>query len=315
MSRKFNYEFVKMFFASKGCELLDTNYKNPSQPLSYICKCGKLTKARFSSFHKSGRCVSCGNDKRRLSLEYVKTFFESNGCVLLEEKYKSARQLLQYKCKCGRISRINFRNFRKGSRCRSCGNNEKYTIDFVRASIEKDGYTLLTDSYQQTTAKMPVRCPVGHEYSTQWRNWQMGHRCRACYRIKQRGGLSDEEYKKRLKFKNRVSNMLHRVLDKYNQTKQDRTHHILGYSYIELMNHITSHPKWNKVKDKKWDIDHIFPIAAFSDYNIEDIKLINCLENLQPMTKSGNASKRDKYNHKKFEKWLEQKGVVYQVFP
>ena len=59
-------------------------------------------------------------------------------------------------------------------------------------------------------------------------------------------------------------------------------------------------------------MDHIFPIQAFVDYGIKDIKLINCLENLQPLNGKENCSKGDKYDVEKFEKWLESKGYEIQ---
>jgi hypothetical protein len=37
------------------------------------------------------------------------------------------------------------------------------------------------------------------------------------------------------------------------------------------------------------------------------IKLINCLENLQPLDFFENESKSDNYNKEEFEKWLKEK--------
>lgn len=43
-------------------------------------------------------------------------------------------------------------------------------------------------------------------------------------------------------------------------------------------------------------IDHIFPLKAFVDYGILDVRLANCLENLQPMIGKENVSKSAKYD-------------------
>ena len=40
-------------------------------------------------------------------------YFKDNGCILLSTTYEnSGRHLLDYKCKCGEISKINFANFK-----------------------------------------------------------------------------------------------------------------------------------------------------------------------------------------------------------
>ena len=49
-------------------------------------------------------------------------------------------------------------------------------------------------------------------------------------------------------------------------------------------------------------------MKAFLDYNIRDIKLINSLDNLAPLTARDNVSKNDKYNRGKFQAWLHRRG-------
>lgn len=63
------------------------------------------------------------------------------------------------------------------------------------------------------------------------------------------------------------------------------------------------------MKNKNWEVDHIFPIKAFIDCGIKDIKLVNCLDNLQPILKSENRIKSKKYNKNDFLSWLTLKGV------
>lgn len=48
---------------------------------------------------------------------------------------------------------------------------------------------------------------------------------------------------------------------------------------------------------------------AFLDYGIKDMKLINCLENLQLLTQKENRVKNCKYDASAFENWLQSKGV------
>ena len=58
------------------------------------------------------------------------------------------------------------------------------------------------------------------------------------------------------------------------------------------------------VQDEKWHIDHIFPISAFFEHGITDLKLINHLENLQPLSQKDNNEKSAKYNTNQFKRWL-----------
>jgi hypothetical protein len=86
--------------------------------------------------------------------------------------------------------------------------------------------------------------------------------------------------------------------------KNDHTLKLLGYTTADLIKHITNHPNWNTVKDGDWNIDHIFPIHAFLEHGITDLRIINKLDNLQPLSKSNNVRKSNKYNKKDFEQWL-----------
>lgn len=45
-------------------------------------------------------------------------------------------------------------------------------------------------------------------------------------------------------------------------------------------------------------------MQAFLDNGITDVKLINKLENLQPITQAENNKKKDKYDQGEFIEWL-----------
>jgi hypothetical protein len=95
------------------------------------------------------------------------------------------------------------------------------------------------------------------------------------------------------------------------EKKEARTKSYLGYDWVELKEHIESFPEWVFLTDQEWHLDHIFPIQAFLDYGIKDVKLINSLGNLRPTTPEENISKNDKYNKEEFEKYLERNGYKY----
>lgn len=76
------------------------------------------------------------------------------------------------------------------------------------------------------------------------------------------------------------------------------------------MDHLKSHPNMGLIgPEDKWVVDHKFPIKAFIDYGIDDISLINCLDNLQPLEEKVNLKKNDKYSKEEFEEFLRAKGI------
>ena len=61
---------------------------------------------------------------------------------------------------------------------------KKLTIEFVRESFEKEGYTLLTKKYTGCNQKLDYICPQGDYGTITWSNWQQGNRCAECAGLK-----------------------------------------------------------------------------------------------------------------------------------
>ena len=76
---------------------------------------------------------------------------------------------------------------------------KKYTIEFIRAEFEKEGYTLLSKEYVNSKTHLEYVCPEGHIWSITWNNWQHGHRCMECSGSKK---LTIEFIKKEFKKEN-----------------------------------------------------------------------------------------------------------------
>jgi hypothetical protein len=96
-------------------------------------------------------------------------------------------------------------------------------------------------------------------------------------------------------------------LKKTGQKKTHKKAYMLGYSPAQLRIHLESFSEWQQLKNGNWHVDHIFPVKAFVDHGIKDIKLINCLENLQPLSDKANLQKNGKYSTTDFEQWLNTK--------
>jgi len=115
---------------------------------------------------------------------------------------------------------------------------------------------------------------------------------------------SYKEYRKEYIKKHRQKNphiyawrtILTNSLKRLGTKKSSSTIEMLGYSANDLKIHIESlfrdGMSWENYGE--WHIDHIKPLSSFE--NDEDISIVNCLENLQPLWAFENLSKSNKYN-------------------
>jgi hypothetical protein len=257
---------------------------------------------------------------KRLDFKYVQEFFLNQGCELLEKEYKNARTKMEYKCQCGNLSKIVFDSFQRGNRCKLCGNkkcsesNKTVDQEIAVEYFKSQGCELL-DVYRDSSTSMNYRCSCGTLWKSNWNNFKKGKRCKECARIKRSGPnnyqwIPDREAKREYDlFKQRCYKLLKMALASTGQKKNSRTEQMLGYSTKEFQKHITNHPNWQKLKNKRWHVDHIYPIKAFADHGITDIQTINCLENLQPLWYKDNLKKSDSYDSLMFEEWLKNKGI------
>ena len=246
----------------------------------------------------------------------MKELFEKEGCELLDEYY-GTHSPMDYKCSCGKYATATWNNFSKGKRCGHCaktGRVFKYSIWEVKNMFKEHGCELLEKEYKNNKEPMRYRCKCGKESKICLvaLKYQKQH-CKECGREKNKGagnhGWRKDREKLKLdqKFRKKCYKALQSSLAATGKNKVGRTSDMIGYGPKELQEHITQHPNWNRVKDKKWAIDHIFPIAAFVEHNITDLKLINHLDNLRPITQRKNNQKHAKYSKKKFEEWVESR--------
>jgi len=71
---------------------------------------------------------------------------------------------------------------RKNKHCsNSCVTNlYRLTYEYVKDSIEKEGYKLISKKYKNYRTKLELKCPRDHLYITSWGIWYRGHRCSEC---------------------------------------------------------------------------------------------------------------------------------------
>ena len=182
-NKKYTFEYVKQYFGDQGCELLEIEYINCKTKMRYRCSCGNISDICFDNFKQGKRCAKCaGNNK--YTLEYVKQYFEDQGCELLEKEYKNNKALMRYRCSCGNISRICFGNFKIGKRCVKCCGSEKHTFKYVYKYFKEQGCELLETEYINNLTPMKYKCSCGNISKICFGSFQQGSRCAKCGLVK-----------------------------------------------------------------------------------------------------------------------------------
>lgn len=116
---------------------------------------------------------------RKYDINFVKKYFEDNGCILLESEYKNPRTHMKYICKCGNRSSIVFDKFKQGKRCKKCAGCEKLTQEYVYNFIKENGCELLS-IYKNLYSELNIICYCGRTYITNFYNFRRGSRCKKC---------------------------------------------------------------------------------------------------------------------------------------
>jgi len=100
--KRITIEFVKDQFEGENYQLLTKKYINNSQKLEYICSEGHRYSISWCSWQNGRRCYYCGinrgANKRKESIEFIRSEFEKEGYKLLTTKYINCGQKLEYIC-------------------------------------------------------------------------------------------------------------------------------------------------------------------------------------------------------------------------
>jgi hypothetical protein len=315
MSKKLTQEQVEHEFTAKGCELLE-KYEGIQKTMKYRCKCGSIAQTSLGGFRNSTGCYKCSeaSDGRRLSYDDVRQFFIDQGCELLDKEYPNNNVILNYRCKCGNVSRIRFRDFKRGRRCQDC--KGKTSSAKLKTDDEKlfefcsaHGCKFVRSWIKCKKTRIEYICKCGNVCEAYWTNFKNFPNCWECGKAKKSGDKcymydpDREAIAFRKKFRKTCGRLLKRALEATGQAKTDHTYKMLGYTPKELQEHIFNHPNFKNC-GSDYHIDHIFPIQAFLNHGVKDLTLINKLCNLQPLPGPENISKADSYDEREFVEWL-----------
>ena len=249
----------------------------------------------------------------KIDFEHVKKAFEENKCVLMESEFVGHNVPMKYRCDCGRITFVRWGNFKKRMG-RSCSGRHKLDFEYVKNQFEKRGCVLLETKFEGCSFPMKYVCSCGNNHQMSWDNFKAGHNCNKCGYDSMRGKNSHLWNPDRRsvaineKIRKKYYHMLRSTLVAARCNKDCKSAELLGYTSLELREHLENHPNWEKCGED-WHLDHVFPIKAFVDHGVYDIKIINCLENLCPINKQENLLKGCNYSKQEFLQWLFEKGV------
>jgi hypothetical protein len=190
-NKKFDFLYVENYFKEQGCTLLEDTYVNSNTKMKYICICNKESEITFYKFKSGQRCRGCSffksSEKQRLSIDYIREFFNKHDCILLSDRYINNYGKLEFICKCQGKSTTTWATFKNSKSCANCGYAKtaekirKFDYNYVYNYLIKFGYELLEESYKNPQTAMKCKCPNGHETSIEFRHFQNNVRCRECY--------------------------------------------------------------------------------------------------------------------------------------
>ncbi len=126
--------------------------------------------------------------KKKYDYEYIKQYFEDNGCKLLSTEYHGCDQKLDYICSCGKQSQISFYNFKRGQRCYECRNKKigegfRLSAEYVKQYFEDQSCKLLSE-YHTANQKLDYICSCGNKSKITFAKFKAGQRCKDCGLIK-----------------------------------------------------------------------------------------------------------------------------------
>ena len=238
---------------------------------------------------------------KKITIDIIKEYSLLDGtiCLSSSSEYKNNLSKLTFKCIKEHIYTMSWSNFKSGQRCRYCAFNIP-SIEFIKEYSLKNGSICISDEYIKNDKKLKFIClKRNHIYNTTWSCfYNKNSRCQMCHIIE-------------LSYKQQNEN--------HHNWNSDRTRKIrLKYFSFDLKKYryLSDDENYNDyiLNKSKYNIDHIYPRAAFIDNNLDilyDKRLIkeicNSRDNLRIIPKEININKKDKYNQEEFMSWFQTK--------
>lgn len=136
--RRIGIDKVRNSFESEGYILLTNTYINGKIGLNYICPNGHENTTTWCAWTQGCRCPDCN----KITIDKVKSSFESEGYILLSSDYINAHKKLKYRCPFYHEHSISWANWHAGNRCKTCAiiNNSGLNCALWKGGISCDPY-------------------------------------------------------------------------------------------------------------------------------------------------------------------------------
>ena len=253
-------------------------------------------------------------------LKSIQLIFESFKCTLLADLSYTCYDKLPYICVCGNHSSTTVYHLKEGKLCNLCRGSKirkkkQLSFDYIFNFFKENNCELISKTYKNAHEKLHYKCSCGEHSTIEFNSFKYGNRCKTCgikKRSKNNSGANHVNWnpnRDEINLRRKTQIASHNFLKRTFNNKIKHKFEILGYNHDDLMKHITSFDSWNQIKNKAWDFDHIFPVSAFVKQGILDMKIINALDNMQPLLREDNLKKSNKYNIHEFKNWLQIKGI------
>jgi very-short-patch-repair endonuclease len=183
--KKLDYNYIYDYILEFGCKLISEEYKGCNEIIKIRCDKGHIYETTWSIFKSGRRCNVCYPKIDKYTFEFVKQYFEDQGCVLLSTEYKKNKLPLHYICVCGNEAYTNFYDFKNGTRCKKCGTKiieqkNLFKYDYVFNYFKDVGCLLISRKYVGIFQKLSYICNCGNKSSISFFNFKRGQRCKEC---------------------------------------------------------------------------------------------------------------------------------------
>jgi len=109
----------------------------------------------------------------KYNIDRVREEFKKEGYILLSKEYKSVKHKLHYISPSGYRGSITFGKWLSGQR-HIKENKRYYDIEKVRVTVKKDGFSLISKTYNGSKQKIYYKCDrCGTVNSVVWNQWRL----------------------------------------------------------------------------------------------------------------------------------------------
>ena len=181
MGKKIDYYSIKTYIEQCGYTLLSEKYIDAHSQLLIKCNKGHIINMNWSNFKNGKRCAVCHKEKiEKDSYTNSKKLVENEGYKLLNIVKEKKKTYLICECNKGHEFKIERSHFKERKRCPICS-NQKLSFDYVKSSIEKEGYELLSKTYKNVFTPLKLKCDKGHECEINFHDFlTYNKRCGKC---------------------------------------------------------------------------------------------------------------------------------------